>query len=219
MKKVAVITSIFGGFDIPKPMVPQSYQHDYFCFTENSGFPFRQELHNRIRAKWFKYQQHQIEQLQAYEIIIWLDGSFHIKSENFVEYMVRQLGDYDIAITKHNKRNCLYDEGKYIIESIDKYILDRYGHEKELMTRQLEDYRRAGMPEQWGLFNCGLFARTNTEDVNRVMDLIWIDNIRYASQDQNPFPFYCWKHGMNINRLSIDICRNHFWELKSHPSG
>lgn len=214
--KIALVTSIFGGFDVPKPLPEQSHPYDSFLFNEKSGFLFREELNNRFRAKYFKYQQHNIHELKAYDAYVWMDGSFLIKSENFIEYMARQVRDYDLAITLHNKRDCVYDEINYIVKDNGGYLNDRYGKEKPLMVQQGEDYRKAGMPKNWGLFCGGMFARKNTPHVNRAMDDIWIDNIRYASQDQNPLPFHCWRHNLKVNRLDLDIVRNYFWELKHH---
>lgn len=214
--KVALIRSIFGGFDEPKEIMKQSYAHDSFLFSEKSGFIFRNEFNPRFKAKYFKYQQHHIRELREYDAYIYIDGSFLIKSENFIEMMVRHVRDYDLAITLHNKRDCLFDEVKYIVNDNGGYINDRYGDEKPLMLQQAEHYRAEGMPTHWGLFCGGLFARKNTPHVNAAMDSIWLDNVRYASQDQNPLPFYCWKNNLKVNRLKLDIVRNHFWELKNH---
>lgn len=214
--KVALISSVFGNFDNPLPLPDQGTPYDFFMFNEKSGFLFRQELDNRLRAKYFKFQSHRIPELKGYDIIIWMDGNFQIKSGNFVEYMVRQVRDYDLAITLHNKRDCVYQEADFIINNTKPYITSRYGHQTDLMKQQIAEYREKGLPENAGLFCGGLFARKNNELMNRVMDEVWLDVMRYASQDQNPLAFHLWKNNVKVNRLPVNIVRNHFWELKNH---
>ena len=223
--KIAVVTAIFGGFDKPHPLPEQNTEYDYFVFNEASGIPQRAEFTNRMKGKWYKYQQHQLLELQRYDIFIWLDGNFQIKRNDFVEYMVRQVRDYDMAMVTHQQRDCVYKEIDFILDAVTnpnadafqaKYFKPRYGHEVDLLKLQARDYMAMGMPPNWGLFACGLFARKNIPLVNQAMDQAWLDNLRYCSQDQNPVPVALWKYNLKVNRLALDVLDNKFWHLNHH---
>ena len=59
-----------------------------------------------MRAKYFKCNSHKLD----CDISVWIDGSAVIRTQDFVQWCLDQLGDGDIALIKHPDRDCIYDE-------------------------------------------------------------------------------------------------------------
>jgi hypothetical protein len=219
--KVAIVSSVYGMFDKPREIPDQTHPYDLFFYNEANGM-LRDELHPRLKAKYYKYAQHLVPELQGYDAYIWIDGNFRIISPMFVEAMVIGLEGHDIAAVPHNQRNCVFDEMDYIMDppkfplEVEAYVKQRYGHETKQILELYKRYWDQEMPQNWGLFSCGLFARLNKPMVNKAMDEVLLDCLAYSSQDQFGFPFYIWKHDLKVNRLPLSIVYNEYWKLEQH---
>jgi hypothetical protein len=220
--KVAVVTACFGGMDEPKPFPAQTVPCDRLVFDEaNSPYPLAQ-FSDRMKAKFFKLQTHKIVDADC---VIWIDGNVQIKSATFVEEILRALGgttsassDCDIAITKHPERGCIYQEAKFITESIDagnKYLTARYGEQP--ITQEADHYARRKHPANFGLWWCGLFARPVNKRTNTFFDAWWDEVLRWSSLDQSSFAFLVRKFDIKIREIGFgDYYENATYKLHSH---
>jgi len=215
-KKVAVISAVFGGMDSPKRMPEQTIPFDFFYFNDASIFP-RKEFSPRLRAKFFKLQSHRIREIAKYDIVIWIDGSFEITSNEFVSWVLSHLKKSSISVLKHPERSCIYEECKFVADLMgigNTYLKSRYASEP--IREQVNEYKKEGYPQNNGLYSCGLFARKQDEKTNHIFDDWWAENCKWSIQDQLSFPYVLWKNNMKVQEIKIDLFRNEYFNLTSH---
>lgn len=200
MKKIAVITANFGGIDSQKYIPEQSIIFDQYYYTEkNSPYDFS-GLDNRLKAKYFKWQMHKIPDLEKkYDIFVWVDANILIKRPDVIERLVKGIDLFDISITSHPDRDCIYKEAEFIMNGIKNgniYLKARYNNS---IQNEVDFFRKMGHPENAGLCWCGLFAVENSDKMNDCFDAIWNDNILRSNFDQNSFMFNALQRKVGIN--------------------
>ncbi len=158
-----IFTSITGGKNIPR--------EDIKVFKGEGLFKSP-----RMEAKIYKVLFHKfIED----EYSIWVDGNFFLKYQEDQYYSL--LGDYDIAVMQHPKRNCVYEEA----EECKKWNKDKH----EIINEQVAKYRKEGYPEENGLGECNFIIRRNTPEMRRLHEAWWAEICRHSSRDQISFPY------------------------------
>jgi hypothetical protein len=206
--KIAVITANVGGFDIPKLIPNQTLEYDLVRIDD-----IELDGDNRHKAKLPKMQSHLFSDA---DIHIWIDSSVQVKNENFVKYMVEQLADNDIAIGKHNLRDCAYSEMYYIIREIEngnKYLESRYNKSDLLAVNAF--LRSNNFPERMGLWACGIFARYNNDKVNAIFDKWWESECKYLTIDQPMFSYFAQQ--MKVNTITWNtLIDNEYFKLIPH---
>lgn len=200
---ITMVTAIFGGIDRKKIVPDQSLFVNEMFFDEKSMFPYKINgmFSDRTKALFFKAQTHKFTDA---DIIIWVDGKIQILSDTFVEQCVSALGmDYGVAILKHNKRSCIYEEVSYIekmIEEKNLYLTKRYAHRP--IREQVERYRADGYPEGNGLNDCCIICRRNNSIVNAMFD-DWWQECKIGLFDQVSIKYQAWKHGVPIKSIEF----------------
>ena len=182
--KTIVYTAIYGDYDDVK-VQPVEVK----LFTE-ATHP-RKELHPRMKAKYFKCNSHKLD----CDVSIWIDGSAVIRTPDFVQWCLDQLGDGDIALIKHPDRDCIYDEANFC-QFMPKY-------QGVPVLGQVEEYRKQGYPAHNGLWACGLLIRRHNDKVKRFNKLWWEHNKKYTYQDQLSFPVCAREAGLDIRTINI----------------
>jgi hypothetical protein len=213
MSRVAVITANIGGIDGLKTFPKQSIECDYLSFIDkNLPFPLA-SLDNRMKAKYFKIQAHKF---LDYDYFIWIDSSFRIKSPDFVAMMLDEVEGYDMVVTKHPDRNCIYDESEFIhalIKSGNLYLKSRYQNCK--IDKQAAHYKSLGFPAQSGLYACGFFIRPNNERMNALFDKWWDACMQWSSFDQIAFRYL--SEGYKIFPITFDqYLDNEYYKIIAH---
>jgi hypothetical protein len=215
--KIAVISANIGGIDTPKQMPKQNIDFDYFYFNEGNLPVPMTGLDNRLKAKLFKMQAHKL--FPNYDILIWMDSNIQVKTNDFIDTMVNALTlDFDIAISKHPSRNCIYEETQFIVDEIakgNKYLSTRYN--SEALINEAQHFRANSHRENAGLYWCGLFARRNNKKVNAFFDQWYMDNILWGNFDQTNFVFEAEKHDMKLSIINWgNFYKNENYELTNH---
>lgn len=129
MKKVAIITAIYGSYEVTcKKFAEQTVPTDFICFTdslsiESNGWkivnaPYHtsnpseldkqncinslsNNLHSFNIAKYYKQSWHNIPILKEYDAVIWVDGTIEITSPTAVEEVLQHLDEYKIVGWEH----------------------------------------------------------------------------------------------------------------------
>jgi len=104
------------------------------------------------------------------------------------------LKNNDIAVFKHNKRNCIYLEGKYD-------VLVRKDNE-ERIEKQLARYRIDGHPPNCGLFACGVLLRKNCKAIEELNNAWWSEITIGSERDQTSFAYLIRKLKTKIGYLN-----------------
>lgn len=197
---VNLITANIGGIDDKKEIPDQSVEPiRRFYFEKINSYTLADKT-DREKALWFKTRY--FNSFNVEDVTIWLDGKIQPLSYDFVQQILDALGDADLAAMKHLYRSCIYQEIDHIEHCIkhgNQYLTARYGNKP--IRKQVEAYRYFGYPANAGLFDCCIIAFRATERVDRLTALWWEDIIFNKAFDQVAFPFWAWKHRVEIKPI------------------
>ena len=218
IKKIAIITAIYGNYDnIKEQDINNKADVDWYCFTDNTDMKSDQwtiittpyhlnstkyeyknsyhnvsdkKIYNMMCAKYYKLKNHEIDILQKYDYIIWIDGSITLRP-NFINNVLKNIidNDYELASFKHSERNNINDEVKLSL-TMDKY-------KTQDLNTQYQFYLQDVFNDNIGLFENTIIIRKKTERINNIFDMWWIHNLKYSYQDQISFPYVLWKLNEN----------------------
>jgi len=188
---------------------------DYVCFTDQpiksavwDIRPFELVFGaNGITAKHPKILPH--EYFPDHELSIWIDGNMCPKN-NIIDAAFNFLNGYDIALHKHPRRDCLYDEGTFI-KKLGKASFEE-------VQPQLDAYNVLGAPKKFGLWECGmLFRRHNSPVIVSAMNEWWNQLVEFEQfNDQIPFSFVVWKLGLGINTIPGNVRKASYVDYQPH---
>jgi hypothetical protein len=193
--QIAVITALYGDdYDTLKPVVPQSRPFtEWVLVTDREPDPElacgwrvivdpKPDLSPRRAAKLPKFRPWEYTDAG---VSVWLDSSFRVTSRwavaQMTDYLADQIPEQDIAQFAHPFRDCLYAEaGTVLALGMD---------DKALVEQQTEACRRAGHPENWGLWATGVIVRKHTGAVKRLGNM-WSDAVAmWSHRDQLSQPY------------------------------
>jgi hypothetical protein len=242
---IVVYTAIFGRIDhlwSPLPIVSRNAQH--VCFTDKpkhsvglwthrltEKWPVIVEGSQRFRAKkqiwnvrvvkpmygarrtarYYKALAH--KHFPDADVTIWLDGNVRLLIPA-AQAVKKWLRNSNMAIFNHPDRDCLYKEANFCAQS-------GKGNPVRL-SKQTAVYRKAGMPENWGMPETKCVIRRNTPQVTELNELWWQQLKQYSVRDQVSLPYCCWKLGLKwrvipgrVGLASFPGDINHaFWMVK-----
>jgi len=125
------------------------------------------------------------------DVWIWVDGNVRAR-KNPMDVIKRYPGS-ELVTYKHWDRKCLYVEAAFCAK-IGK-------DSKEILAKQVRRYRKAGMPDNWGLAATRVVIRRNTQAIRDLNEAWWQEIENYSLRDQVSLPFVCWKAGITWDIL------------------
>lgn len=199
MKKV-VYTACFGLDLIRDPIYCQN-GWDYIFFTDNKSLKsdkwhieyLTPDIDQRRFSRKVKILNE--EYLPGYDLSLYIDARFipRISLDKFVK---NNLENKDIAMMRHHKRSCIYDEAKICID-IKK-------DSEEIIKEQMARYRSEGYPNNNGLTAGGIILRKHGIESQREFMQLWYEEIKNGSwRDQLSFQYVLWKHKLNIGLMDF----------------
>lgn len=216
----ALITAIYGGYDIPKPLLEGHGFDRAVCITDNPDLEaqgweiiYRHSfgMQPRLAAKYPKMKPWDFIDADLY---VWLDGAFQVTSGQFRAFAEDSVADQDFAVWEHPDRwhrNCLYDEAA-LCQDWPKY-------QNYPIRAQTAAYRKEGMPEGFGLWACGTIAWRNNDKAKEFGSLWLEENIKWSIQDQVSFPYLVWKHKPNFGIFDGHEFQNEYLLWYNHTDG
>lgn len=203
MKKIAVVTAAAGISEL----IPVSNfldNVDYHAFVEEQylnvsdnwirhkllQFSVDGVFRDRRNAKVYKVLPHLF--LPGYDYYFWVDST-HCLEVDPHEVIDTYLNGSDIALFKHQYRDCVYEESHHI-----KAVNYDY---PDLLDNQVAFYRGVGYPPNSGLYELPCRVQRNTELTQR-MGLMWWEQIcKFSSRDQMSLPFVLHQLGIKPSIL------------------
>ena len=188
--KLALVTANLGSFDPAIDNVKQDLPSDVALtevrITDKEFPPRKKSMTPRMQARIVKMHAWQFAPDQ--DIYLWVDSSCRLARLDSVVWFLEQLGDKDIAVFKHNRRNTIQEEADYLKERLEleaagkkqKYVLDRY--ENELIDEQLAEIDPNGE-----LYASTAFIFKDSQATRKAMKDWWYHTSRYHSIDQLSF--------------------------------
>ena len=211
-KDIVVYTAIIGEYDKLKDPLIVDKDVDYVCFTDSDKIKSRiwkvikfDYLYRdpRRTARLLKVLPHLI--FRRHKINLWIDASFLIKGS--IKNFCKKYYNNSLSCFPHNERDCVYEE-------IDDAI---YKDNVKTLRQQAEDYKKEGLPKNFGLISSGILLRNNlSEKVVKLMDC-WANQIDiYSSRDQVSFSYCIWKLEEKYLLMPLNIFNNDYFEHVNH---
>ncbi len=233
--KIAIYTSIFGGYDDLPEILYKPDNCDFICFTDEDivssewkiiKSPTIYSSPNR-NAKRYKVLPHKY--LDQYEYSIWIDGNMSVKGD--VNELVNQyLSNSSIAFYSHannilDSRSCPYEEAQFILTIGDKnYKLNpsrgilAYKDNPQIISKQMQNYQHAGFPPNKGLITGMVILRKHNDDnCIKVMEQWWSEISYNSKRDQLSFNYSAWKQKVDFNYISGDSRDNQYFIRSKKP--
>lgn len=222
--KIAVYTSIFGGYD---NLIDDQFQMegaDFICFTDRDiesktwkivkSTPIYNDPNRN--AKKYKILPHRY--LKDYDWSIWIDGNIKVISD------IRPMCDGDpYKVYDHmqvfDKRDCIYNEAQAILnfgkinsERTPERGIKNWKDNPRVIIEQMNRYMVEGYPKNNGLATNPIIIRNhNNSDVIKNMEDWWVE-IKYNSKrDQLSFNYIAWKNKFNFVYLQGDSRNNEYF--------
>lgn len=198
-KKIAIYTSVFGGYDNLKPIVKQSIYVDFICFsdrkidTEGWNCVVKTPMcdDNRMAAKWFKINTSMVDELLDYDYIIYVDASAEILSQYFAEIFLCKTET--IGLFRHPERSSILEEANLSSKMV-KY-------QKYDLIAQAKNYVDIiGSDEK--LWAGGVIVKKKKTPQ---FDSIWWEEMSKSLQDQISLPYAVFRTDIKISNLPLSL--------------
>lgn len=205
----AAYTFIFGAYDDLKAPSIVTPGWDYICFTDDSTLRSdvwdvrlsrRRGFDRKLDQKKFA-MKHMIlfhRLLNGYDLSLSVGAQVELNC-NLDDLMEEQFrSSDDMMICVHPERDCIYDEAR----ACRNFLLD----DPKRIDAHMKRYRRAGYPENNGLFATGIIARRHNRPNVRSMCEFWWKEYRTGSRrDQLSLNYAIWRsHAINISAVEYD---------------
>jgi hypothetical protein len=159
-------------------------------------------------AKYYKENFQNIPFLKEYDIVTWLDGTVEIISDKVSEFLINNIYKHKIITWEHNWRNgSLANETQDSISS-GRYTTTMWNNQVQPfqdVAGQYNSYVEDGYIDSFfkdifpdrqhiGVWvTCFVAFLNKDETVKKFLDLWYMQNLKYTTQDQISFPYVCQK--------------------------
>lgn len=217
--KVVVYSCITDNYDTIKQPVYIGNDTEYNVFTDNpiefTGvwkeiFIDNKEYLNEAN-RYFKLNP--FNEFKNYDYAIYIDGNVKVLSDVTTICSIASNSKIGIAMHRHHKRNCAYDEVKAC------KFYKRGNSEK--IDIQISKYEEEGFPKNFGLCEATIIVYDlNNTTAKSISNQRWNEYINSGSKrDQISFPYILWKNGYSIEDvgdLGNDIMGNPKFLITGH---
>lgn len=206
-ESLVIYTAITGRYDsLTHQPESATKDTDLVAFVENSNRVSNMQWHCRSlergfddpvrNAKIYKVLPHRYFSDTTYSL--WLDGNVVINFGFPVERLVAEyLSDCDIALFRHSRRTCLYQEAQAAIhQGLD---------DPTRIRRQIERYTREGYPINAGLSENCVVLRRHSAAVEAFNEAWWEEIEQGTRRDQISFNYIAWKLGLRVQYFPDSI--------------
>lgn len=204
-KKIAVYTCVTGNYDEAIEPEYVSENCDYYFISDEK--PKELEIYKWIAASdvvpdWVTDNVRRNRYckingcmlFEDYPYSIYIDGSLKI-IKNIDDY-IGKIGMSGIAMHPHllYPNMGVYQEG---IQCVACQLDD-----ENLIRWQMENYRKENMPENFGMFECGVIVRDHGNKIcQEIMQRWWKEVFTRSYRDQLSFTYCLWKSGMRADAV------------------
>lgn len=197
MPDVAIVTAMYGDYDVIRPQAAQDIDVEWICVTDDplldAPAPWRVVVeaghyeHPCMSAKLYKMRPGAVVDRKH---AIWIDANMEVTSASFAREALSCIND-GVAVWSHPHRDCIYEEADVCIGP--RAVGGKYSALP--IPAQAAHYRREGHPEHGALFACGAIAWDLRDSAELGRD--WLAECeRWGYQDQISFPVVCRRLGV-----------------------
>ncbi len=195
MNKYVIYTVLIGNYDeIRQPTVVDD-RFDYVLFSNSiidsqigvwqvRSIPY-EEGSTILRSRYAKCLPNHV--LGSYDASLYIDANIQIVSSFVYDRFIDIINNgVEWAGIQHPSQNCVYEEMCAIVDLKwvhDYDVVDWYG-----------TLKKAGFPENWGLYENNVIFRRHTEKVDTIGVLWWQTLITGCKRDQFSLMYALWKY-------------------------
>ena len=218
-KRIAIYTSVFGGYDnLLEPLfIPDNC--DFFAITDleiskDSKWkkidilPEMKNMNNIEKNRYVKINPHKV--FKNYDFSIYIDGNIQVVSD-LTEY-INLLNEYGFATHMHHQRTCVYDE----LMAIEKSKKDT----KENIKKHKKLLEETNMPKNYGLLQCNVLVREhNNPKCIKIMEEWWNEFSNFSKRDQISLPHVLFINNISPNKVGVlgkNVYSNPSFRIISH---
>ena len=216
---IALITSIYGGYDTLRALPPEHGFSEAICVTDSPDLaspgwtvivrPSGSDLDPRLAAKEAKCLPWEFTTLGS---SVWIDGSMQVQSGALCAVAETYLSMWDLVVRQHpSGRVDVFEEAEFC-QTVIKY-------NTMPLLEQVDNYKRRGLPVGSGLWECGVILRNHTSLLQQFGLEWYVQQARWSVQDQLSFPYLCWKYGVVPGAWQFDLWNNAFVQWRPHSDG
>jgi hypothetical protein len=200
-KRIAVITSVYGGFDALKVPAPQELDCDWIVVSDIplSCPPWRPVVEPRPHMRpsmAAKVARACPEYYSDADVLIWVDGNVALKT-GFLREAVAALGEAPLAAFDTSSER----PGGVTQEAAIAARMSKYAGQP--VVKQAASYCAAGMPYDWGSWWTGL--RVQSQHCLPFGEAWLAEMARWSCECQISFPYVCWRAGVRPTALPADL--------------
>ena len=184
MKKACYTVMVGSGYQLRKIKKPCE-GWTYHCFTDQDIESDQWVIHRLDGSGISAKKQSRIPKvcctanLPFADISVYMDSRF-TPIADLTTFAQMHLIGADIAVMKHHKRDCIYQEAKEL--------------KMPVVNNQVNKYRAEGMPEHFGLFAPGVMVRRHTEELAGFLDFWMGEILAHSHRDQVSLAYSMWKN-------------------------
>jgi len=192
MKKI-IYTVLLGDYKLNEPeFINKNWS--LICFTDRDIVSENWSI-IKVECNDLKKKSREIKircnEFIDFDICVYIDAKFTIKC-NLDEFVKLNLSDgTDIAVMRHRRRSCVYEEGKFCIKN-------RIG-DGEIIADQIISYYRDGFPRNFGLYAPGIMIRRNSLEVIDFMKMWYNEVKKYSYRDIISFSYVLWRNPIKLS--------------------
>lgn len=154
------------------------------------------ELDNTRNNRWHKLNPHLL--FPDYKESIYIDANINILTPYLFNVIKNK--DSSFVLPKHYKNKCIYSEYQDVLD----FKLDN----EEIINKELEIIKQAGMPKNFGFCENNILYRKHHDKTIKKIDEEWWYMVKnYAKRDQLALCYLLWKYGFDISKITFNNSR------------
>jgi hypothetical protein len=214
-QEIILYTVLTQGYDMLPEIEPEPGMK-YWLFTDDESLTVPEFLTKSLLANHQALSSRRLSRLPKlcphlylppHSISIYVDANIKL-IQPIRDFAISCVQNSHIAIHRHPKRGCIYEEGKRCISQ----KLD----ERQIIELQLQRYRNAGFPTAFGLTENNCIVRRNSDAVIQLNECWHREYIAGSQRDQLSFMYAVWRTGTQINILTQSSRRNAYYYFRNH---
>jgi|10_taG_2_1085330.scaffolds.fasta_scaffold48842_2 hypothetical protein len=207
---LGIITCLYGDYDTLFPL-PKGHGFDEaVCVTDNlsleaQGWKMKYfpPVHSSLSIS-SKFPRCFPELFLHTDSSVWIDASFRVRDLGediwygtqltFKEWALHYLERGDIVLLPHPEyRTCAFQEAEF-----GKRLMWKDKYKDEPLDEQVESYKAAGMPPEWGLWGVGYMARHHSPKTHAIGLGWWKEILKWGAMCQVSLPYVLWKNNHEV---------------------
>ena len=200
--KLVIYTVVSGKYDIINEPIFCDENIDYYVFTDQnvsktsvwkkiSFTDINIEHLSPLEQAWY-VKTHPHKFFKDYDCSMFIDGNIKLTCD--VKPLFYSLLDSgkNMAVHRHQCRDCVYEEGIVVITSGRVKFNDVY--------KQIKYYKKEKFPKHFGLFETNVLIRNHNNPLCiQVMEDWWKQIKKFSKRDQLSFTYVLWKQKLTSN--------------------